>query len=159
MEDRVAYEIERKFLVTGDGWHRAVVARRHLRQFYLATGDGASIRVRIADRTHAWLTVKSAEAGARRSEFEYEIPVADADDMQSLAVGRIITKVRHIVPADDLRWEIDVFEGDHAGLVIAEIELRTMDQTFGRPDWLGAEVTHDRRYYNAALALRPLDET
>jgi adenylate cyclase len=144
-ENRVAYEIERKFLVTGDGWRQAVVAKRHLRQFYLAAGDRASIRVRIADRAHAWLTVKSAEAGVRRSEFEYEIPVIDADGMQSLAVGRIITKVRHIVPANDLRWEIDVFEGDHAGLAIAEIELQEMNQAFERPDWLGAEVTDDRR--------------
>ena len=154
----MADEIERKFLVTGDGWRQAVVAKRHLRQFYLATGDRASIRVRIADRTHAWLTVKSADAGVRRSEFEYEIPVTDADAMQALAVGRVIAKVRYIVPTGDLRWEIDVFEGDNAGLVIAEIELRTMDQTFERPDWLGAVVTDDRRYYNAALALRSLDE-
>jgi adenylate cyclase len=154
----VAYEIERKFLVTSDAWRPAAVAKRHLCQFYLAAGDQSSVRVRVADHERAWLTVKSAEPGVRRSEFEYEIPIADADAMRSLAIGRIITKERHIVPANELRWEIDVFHRDYEGLVIAEIELRSLDQTFERPDWLGAEVTNDRRYYNAALALRTHEE-
>jgi adenylate cyclase len=93
----------------------------------------------------------------RRSEFEYEIPVADADAMRALAIGRVIVKERHIVPAGELRWEIDVFHREYEGLVIAEVELRSPNQTFECPSWLGAEVTDDRRYYNATLALRPLE--
>ena len=153
----MAHEIERKFLVTNDTWRRAVTARRHLTQFYLAAGDLSSVRVRILDRTDARLTIKSAGPGVRRSEFEYAIPVEDADAMRPLAIGHIIRKQRHIVPAGDLRWEIDVFQGGHEGLVIAEIELASTDQKFAFPEWLGEEVTHDPRYYNAALARHPFE--
>lgn len=153
----MAQEIERKFLVTSDTWRQAVIARRHLTQFYLAASGLSSVRVRIVDRADARLTIKSAEPGVRRSEFEYAIPVEDADAMLPLAVGHVISKQRHIVPAGDLRWEIDVFQGIHEGLVIAEIEFVSIEQTFGRPEWLGEEVTDDPRYYNAALALRPIE--
>lgn len=148
----MAHEIERKFLVANDTWRRDVVAHKDLCQFYLAAGDRSNVRVRITDQTRARLTIKSAEPGIRRSEFEYEIPVADAEAMLALALGQVIRKRRHIVPAGELRWEIDVFQGAHEGLIMAEIELATTDQAFSRPDWLGAEVTNDPAYYNAALA-------
>lgn len=111
--------------------------------------------MRISDNANARLTIKSAEAGMHRSEFEYAIPLDDAESMRSLAVGSIIEKTRHIVPAGDLNWEIDEFEGPNQGLVIAEIELPSVGQSIEHPNWLGEEITDNRRYYNAALALRP----
>ena len=152
----MADEIERKFLVASDAWRPAVVARKHLCQFYLAATGPSSVRIRIVDRKQARLTVKSAAPGLRRSEFEYPIPLDDARAMLPLAIGNVITKERHIVPAGDLRWEVDVFHGAHQGLIMAEIELASTDQTVDLPDWLGEEVTDDPRYYNAALALEPL---
>lgn len=154
----MADEIERKFLVANETWRTMVTARQHLCQFYLAAGGPSSIRIRITDHERARLTIKSAEPGVRRSEFEYSIPLADAEAMRSLAIGNVISKIRHIVPAGDLRWEIDVFQGAHLGLVIAEIELPSMDTSFDRPDWLGEDVTGDPAYYNAALALRSVDD-
>jgi adenylate cyclase len=151
----VPEEIERKFLVRADAWRAHVASRVHLRQFYLSTNGRSSIRVRLLGATGARLTIKSVEAGLRRSEFEYDIPLADAEAMLPLAIGSIIDKERHIVDSDGFRWEIDVFHGDNEGLVIAEIELTSTDQAFAHPDWLGAEVTGDRKYYNAALVHRP----
>jgi adenylate cyclase len=145
-------EIERKYLVAGTGWRDGVARSVHIRQGYLATTDKASVRIRIVDDEAARLTVKSAVAGATRAEFEYPIPVKDARALLALCTGIVIEKRRHIVPADALRWEIDAFEGAHAGLVIAEIELPSADTPVPRPDWLGEEVTDDPRYYNATLA-------
>jgi len=152
----MAAEIERKFLVRGDGWKRSAAEGSHLRQAYLAATDGCAIRVRIKDEQEAFLTVKSARPGLRRDEFEYAVPVDDAGAMMKLRIGDIIEKTRYRVPADDLTWEIDVFSGAHRGLVIAEIELRKEDVAFDKPAWLGEEVTHDKRYYNASLALNGL---
>ena len=151
----MAYEIERKFLVTSDAWRTDVIIRKHLCQFYLSVSGPSSVRVRISDNANARLTIKSVEAGMRRSEFEYAIPLDDAESMRSLAVGSIIEKTRHIVPAGDLHWEIDEFEGPNHGLVIAEIELPSVGHSIEHPNWLGEEITDNRRYYNAALALRP----
>lgn len=145
------FEIERKFLVTNDRWRPLVTARRHLRQAYLARGGRASVRVRIVDDASATLTVKSRETG-RRLEFEYPVPVADAVSLLELRDGSIISKVRHIVPAGELDWEIDVFDGDNAGLIIAEIELPDERYPLTLPDWVGVEVTRDERYYNSGLA-------
>lgn len=151
----MATEIERKFLVTGDDWRRHVTERRHLRQAYLHAGDHSAVRIRIDGVDKAFLTIKSATAGATRNEYEYEIPVADAQEMLLLRVGSIVEKVRHIVPAGALRWEIDEFEGDNAGLVLGEIELPLADQHVALPSWIGREVTNDLRYYNASLAIQP----
>lgn len=149
----MATERERKFLVVGDGWRERVVRERSIRQAYLASTDHAAIRIRISDGVKAVLTIKSAEPGMERSEFEYEVPLADAEAMFALRTGNVIDKRRHVVPAGELAWEIDVFAGAHDGLVLAEIELPSRDSTFERPDWLGEEVTGDRRYYNASMAL------
>ena len=148
-------EIERKFLVRDDGWRAAATGARHLRQGYLARTEALVVRVRIIDDAEARITIKSAEPGLRRQEFEYAVPVGDARALMDLALGRTIEKRRHSVPADPGTWEIDVFEGEHAGLVIAEIELADENAEFARPAWLGEEVSDEARYYNAALAGLP----
>lgn len=145
-------EIERKFLLAGDGWRREVVAAKRLRQAYLAQNGRMVTRVRTIDGTRAFLTLKSVEPGISRAEYEYEIPVADAEELMGLRQGLVIEKTRHIVPAGDLAWEIDEFAGAHAGLVIAEIELPSEEAAVARPPWLGREVTGERAYTNAALA-------
>jgi adenylate cyclase len=149
----MATERERKFLVTGGAWRAQVVSERAIRQAYLASTPHAAIRIRISDDSKAVLTIKSAEPGIERSEFEYAVPLVDAEAMIALRTGEVIEKRRHVVPAGDLTWEIDVFAGAHDGLVMAEIELPTQDTPFESPDWLGEEVTGDRRYYNASMAL------
>jgi len=149
----MATERERKFLVTGEGWRGGVVRERSIRQAYLASTPHAAIRIRISDEARATLTIKSAEPGMERSEFEYDVPLEDGRAMMALRTGAVIDKRRHVVPAGDLEWEIDIFAGEHAGLVMAEIELPANDTPFDRPDWLGEEVTGDPRYYNAAMAL------
>lgn len=148
-------EIERKFLVDGDGWRAGVTRARHLRQAYLTKNRRISIRVRIDGETHASLTIKSAGAGIERHEYEYVIPVADALDLLEQREGSVIVKTRHIVPFGGLEWEIDVFEGDNAGLIVAEVELADAGHRIVRPAWLGREITDDRRYYNADLSKHP----
>lgn len=150
----MSLEIERKFLVAGAGWQGCSVLSVSIRQFYLANTDKAVIRLRIVDDEEAYLTIKSAVKGSTRSEFEYPVPVEDAAAMIDMRQGLVIEKRRHFVPWGALRWEIDVFEGAHRGLVIAEIELPSADTPFEQPDWLGREVTGIRSYYNADLATR-----
>jgi adenylate cyclase len=148
-------EIERKFLVSGDGWRSEVVRTCDMRQGYLAGESGkASVRVRLEDE-EGRLNIKAAVVGAARAEYEYAIPAAEAREILSnLCVGAL-EKTRHYVDRDGLTWEIDEFHGENAGLVVAEIELSDERQAFAKPRWLGAEVTDDRRYYNHHLALHP----
>jgi adenylate cyclase len=145
-------EIERKFLVEGDGWRAGIVRERRFRQAYLAVSERASVRVRLDDAGGASLTIKSAAAGLVRAEFDYPVPAADAEAMLALAGGASIDKRRFDVIAAGRRWEVDVFAGRHAGLVIAEIELAAADEALALPDWLGREVTGDGAYTNAALS-------
>ena len=148
-------EIERKFLVLSEAWRGAVVKSCRLRQGYLAHGESATVRVRT-DGHGAWLTIKTPGSGITRPEFEYSIPVDDAVQLLEACGGRVIEKVRHIVPYGQHQWEVDVFSGKNAGLVLAEIELSSEQEKFDRPDWLGTEVSDDPRYYNSSLALNPL---
>ena len=145
-------EIERKFLVTGTAW-RSPDAQR-LVQGYLSRDKARTVRVRIAGPL-AFLTIKGATSGASRAEFEYPVPLADAEALMALACDGRIDKIRHLVQVGAHLWEIDEFRGDNAGLVVAEIELSHADEPFERPSWLGREVTDERRYYNLALAARP----
>ncbi|MBT0570510.1 CYTH domain-containing protein [Curvibacter sp. CHRR-16] len=145
----MALEIERKFLVNGQPWQGLIGQR--LQQGYLNRDKARTMRVRIAGDT-AWLTIKGASQGAVRNEFEYPIPVADAHTLLTLCDGPLIDKTRYRIPHANLVWEVDVFHGDNAGLVVAEVELADEHQAIALPDWVGAEVTHDVRYFNSALA-------
>lgn len=148
-------EIERKFLVRGDAWRDEVARSRAMRQGYLVgEGGKASVRVRL-DGAEGRLNIKAAVIGAARAEYDYAIPADEAGEiLEQLCVGRL-EKTRHYVDRDGLTWEIDEFHGDNAPLVVAEIELSEEGQAFPRPQWLGTEVTDDRRYYNHHLALHP----
>ena len=148
-------EIERKFLVLSDGWRPAVGKSSKMRQGYLTESGRASVRVR-SDSTRGWLNIKSATLGVQREEFEYEIPLADAERiLDTLARPPLIEKTRHYAEISPHIWEIDEFEGENAGLIVAEIELKDPDERFERPAWLGTEVTDDPRYYNNNLAQKP----
>jgi adenylate cyclase len=151
----MAYEIERKFLVRGDGWRRSVATKVSIRQAYLASGDRSSTRVRIKNGTDATVTIKSKKAQLRRLEIEYPVSVMDAEALMSLRQSAVIEKVRHVIACGHHRWEVDVFSGDNQGLVIAEIELRDELEHFEQPTWLGAEVTGQSQYYNGSLAQQP----
>ena len=146
-------EIERKFLITGDGWRSGQASL--LRQGYLSTDKHRTVRVRVSGES-AFLTIKGLTRGATRREFEYPIPVDDANEMlDEVCKPPLIEKRRYVVRRDGVTWEIDEFLGENEGLVVAEVELQDEDQTFGRPEWLGEEVTQDPRYYNANLVQRP----
>ena len=140
-------EIERKFLVTGDGW-RATARAIRITQGYLTRDKERVVRIRTANEA-AFVTIKGATRGIARTEFEYPIPLADAVHMlRELCLTPLIVKTRYEVDAEELTWEIDVFEAPQPGLIIAELELPFADHPFARPDWLGAEVTGDPRFYN-----------
>lgn len=148
-------EIERKFLLIGDAWRAAANARIRMRQGYLTKGGPSSVRIRITG-DEARLNLKSAEIGTTRLEFDWAVPRDEAEQILDRLCHRpLIEKVRHLVPIGEHLWEIDEFEGDNAGLIVAELELGTADEAFVRPTWLGREVTQERRYYNQALVEHP----
>jgi len=149
-------EIERKFLVLGDAWRREVVRSRHMAQGYLAgpPSSRCSVRVRVAGE-EAWLNIKSATPGVERDEYEYPIPLADAERLLATLAGDQVEKIRHDIERDGHVFEIDEFLGANEGLVVAEIELAHADEVFARPAWLGREVSDLERYYNVNLATRP----
>jgi adenylate cyclase len=150
-------EIERKFLVADDGWRSAVARSEPLRQGYLSHSPGPSLRVRTS-ASRAWLTIKSDAPGASRLEFEYEIPLADAAALLAdVCLPPLIEKTRHHVVHDGRDWVVDVFAGALEGLVLAEIELAHETDAVTLPRWVGREVTHDRRFRNAALAATTAD--
>ena len=151
----MAKEIERKFLVTADDWRGAATGSVRYLQGYLANGARSSVRIRI-DGDHAWLNIKSATLDIERMEYEYPVPLADGEEMLArLCEGRLVEKRRWFVPHEGQVWEVDVFEGENEGLVVAEIELDSADEDFARPPWIGEEVSHDGRYYNVYLARHP----
>lgn len=156
-DGRVAkVERERKFLVKGDGWRASESVQ--IRQAYLSTDPDRTVRVRsIGER--AYLTIKGRARGAERAELEYEIPVDDVEQLLGLCVPHPIVKRRHRVEHAGAVWEVDEFEADNAGLVLAEIELPDLESleraVATRPEWVGREVTSDPRFANSNLALRP----
>lgn len=144
-------EIERRFLVAGDGWQRATPQRiLTLRQGYLSTEAGLSIRIRISNE-QAVLTIKADREGLVREEFEYAIPRADAEAILARTSLVPIEKVRHEIRRDGVLWQVDVFGARLQGLVMAEVELEREDQPIVLPSWIGQEVSHDIRYRNSAL--------
>ncbi|OBS10898.1 CYTH domain-containing protein [Acidihalobacter prosperus] len=148
-------EIERKFLVTSDAWRHQASRSIRYRQGYLGPAETSSVRVRVSDSA-AYLNIKGATLGVSRLEYEYPIPLDDAHEMlDRLCRKPLIEKTRHIVEHAGHHWEIDVFEGDNEGLIVAEIELASEDESFARPPWLGTEVSDDVRYYNVSLVAHP----
>lgn len=149
---RMAIEIERKFLVDTD-LCPAEDGTKYV-QGYLGEGPDAISRVRVAG-DKAYLTIKGRNAGMSRPEFEYEIPVSEAEDMLKLCRQPLIEKTRYHITVGDHLWEVDEFHGANEGLWLAEIELSAEDESFEMPDWVAKEVTDDARYYNANLAQYP----
>ncbi|MCB1859745.1 MAG: CYTH domain-containing protein [Gammaproteobacteria bacterium] len=151
----MATEIERKFLVKNELWRSQVVSETRIKQGYLSNNANASVRIRVGNgRAH--LNIKSATIGIRRLEFEYEIPVEDAEMMlEGIAEKPFIDKTRYLVRWGDHTWELDVFGGDNQGLVVAELELVAEDESFLVPEWAGDEVSDDVRYYNVNLIKHP----
>ena len=148
-------EIERKFLLRNEDWRTLASHGTPYRQGYLSDAKLVSVRVRVAgDR--GFLNIKSVTLNVRRAEYEYSIPLKDAAELLDQFCARpLIEKTRYRVPYDDHVWEVDVFEGENAGLVVAEIELTHADEPFHQPPWLGAEVSADPRYYNVSLVTHP----
>jgi CYTH domain-containing protein len=146
-------EIERKYLIAGDGWRDRVTSTQLLRQGYLTAGSGVTVRIRSVDDRSGYLTIKSGGSALARAEFEYEIPIADARQMLGYVRGAQIEKTRHTLDLPGGDWVVDEFHGRHAGLLIAEVELETPTGKLDLPDWLGDEVTGDPQYYNSSLAM------
>ena len=148
-------EIERKFLLADDSWRESAHASARFRQGYLSTSGRSAIRVRVSPEKSR-LTIKSSDSGMVRAEYEYDVPRAHAEEMlDTLCIGSIIEKTRHLIKHGRHTWEVDVFEGDNNGLILAEVELEDSDEVIEHPNWLGREVTGDVRYYNAYLAEHP----
>jgi adenylate cyclase len=148
-------EIERKFLVDSDAWRAQAMRRELYRQGYLGGSEACSMRVRVGGE-HAWLNIKGRARGPSRLEYEYPIPLREANEiLDALCSAGHVEKLRHFVPYAGHEWEVDEFLGANAGLVLAELELDDEDTEFVRPPWLGPEVTDDLRYYNSHLALHP----
>lgn len=150
----MAKEIERKFLVVGDAW-KELAQGVHYRQGYLNSMKERTIRIRtVGDK--AFMTVKGPTVGVTRLEFEYPIPFEDCVTMlEHLAEQPIIEKTRYKIPMGEFVWEIDEFHGVNEGLIVAEIELKSEDQAFEKPTWIGEEVSGDPRYYNSMLVAHP----
>ena len=144
-----------KFLVVDDSWRAEVTKATRIVQGYLARTGRVTLRVRVKGEA-GFVTIKGETRGISRSEFEYPIPLADARAMlDGLADGPVVDKVRHLVPVGGHTWEVDVFEGANAPLVMAEVELGDPDEPFELPSWAGQDVSDDARYYNANLAQAP----
>lgn len=144
-------EIERKYLVLNDSWRKNASTGSVLRQTYLLAKKNRFVRIRIVDDTHAFLAVKIRTGPTTREEFEYEIPYRDALQMADFATD-VLEKIRYEVVDHGNRWEVDVYGGSHEGLVLAELELKSENDKFSRPPWLGAEVTGNAAYSNQTIA-------
>lgn len=151
----MAVEIERKFLVCSEQWKQDVFKEIPMRQGYFESAPGSTVRVRI-EGERAVLTIKGPTVGLSRAEYEYEIPVRDAHEMLDIFCGgRQVQKVRHLLECGGHTWEVDIFEAENAGLIVAEVELGRADEVVELPEWVGEEVSHDRRYRNGYLARHP----
>jgi len=147
-------EIERKFLVKGDTWRAVVVSTTEIKQGYLNAAPERTVRIRIYG-AKGFITIKGKNENLTRKEFEYEIPLTDAESLIELCEQPIIEKTRHIYNYMGNKWEVDEFKGDNAGLIMAEVELKDENQKVEIPGWIGEEVSSDRRYYNSSLIKNP----
>ena len=151
----MATEIEHKFLLRNDRWRHQIERSVRMRQGYLTSDARCSVRVRVADH-QGFLNIKSGTLGIQRSEYEYTIPLAEAEEiLDTLCEQPLLEKTRHFVHYGDHLWEIDEFAGANTGLIVAEVELSRPDEPFKRPEWVGEDVSHDIRYYNSQLARHP----
>lgn len=147
----MAEEIERKFLIAGDGWRVDATRRERLVDGLLATSKGRKVRIRLYE-DKATLTIKTGRKGRSRLEFEYEIPRADAERLLVTECGHsVVAKTRHHVPHHGFDWEVDVYEGVLEGVVLAEVELSSADQDPPLPEWVGREVTEDPAFRKQRL--------
>ena len=150
----MAQEIERKFLTKSDAWRSNAIGRFY-RQGYLSTVKERTVRIRTI-RNEGYITVKGIAKGAARAEYEYEIPVKDANEMlDTLCEQPIIEKMRYEIEHNELIWLVDEFEGVNKGLILVEVELSDENQKIVLPDWVGAEVTGDPNYFNSNLTRNP----
>jgi len=149
-------EIERKFLVRGEDYKRQATSSSRIKQGYICSGHGRTVRVRQRDQ-QAFLTIKgpSLNGGLSRYEFEKEITLEEAQNLFRLCEPGIIDKTRYLVPSGKHTFEVDEFYGDNEGLVMAEVELAAEDEPYVKPDFIAKEVTGDRRYYNSHLRTYP----
>lgn len=152
----MAKEIERKFLVKSDAWRKEIGSSSRFRQAYIALAADRSVRVRILDDSAARLTIKLGRELLARDEFEYDLPVDDACELVQSALGIVLEKTRHRIRYAGYVWEVDVYEGAYRGLIVAEVEIESEDASPDLPEWIGAEITGDRRYSNAVMATEDL---
>lgn len=153
----MAQEIERKYLLKEDSWRNLAEGTVYC-QGYIATQDKTTVRVRIVGQ-QGYLTIKGASIGYSRLEFEYPIPVEDAQEMLNTLCQRpFIEKIRYKIAWGGLIWEIDEFQGLNQGLILAEVELTHSDQDILLPPWIGEEVSHDSRYFNSYLVKHPFSQ-
>ena len=149
----MAQEIERKFLVVGEDWLKGAKGELYI-QGYLSTTSGKTVRVRVANN-RGWLTIKGKTQGITRPEYEYEVPLKDATEMLEMCEQPIIEKIRYKVEYAGKIWEVDVFGKENSGLVVAEIELKSEDEKFKTPSWVGKEVSGEKKYSNSSLTKEP----
>ena len=147
-------EIERKFLLKNSNWKKFSDQGINIKQGYLNTDFERTVRVRITEDKGV-LCIKGKNNNISRVEFEYEIPLNEAISLLALCENAIIEKTRYKINQDEITWEIDVFKGDNAGLIVAEVELYKENQIFNKPDWIGLEVSHESKYFNSALSIMP----
>ena len=150
----MAQEIERKFLLKNENWKKEVSSQSIIKQGYLNSNPERTVRIRIRNN-QGFLTIKSKNKGAVRNEFEYEIPLEEAEELILLCEQPVIEKIRYLVPKNNHIWEIDIFEGANQGLEVAEIELSHVNESFELPSWVDKDVTHETKYYNSQLIKMP----
>lgn len=157
-DNNMAIERERKFLVNRSVWETIDKGQSTLiRQAYLSTDTDKIVRVRVMENI-GWLCIKGRREGISRFEFEYSIPMEDAEQMIALFAKSELSKLRYKVKVGDLTWEVDEFLGDNTGLILAEIEVDSEEQAFDKPAWLGNEISFDDRYSNSSLASKPFKD-
>jgi adenylate cyclase len=148
-------EIERKFLVNKEKWDQVTKEKQSLyRQGYIVSDPEKTIRVRLTDAA-AFLTIKGLTVGVSRTEFEYSIPIVEAQQLLDGFCDSVVSKIRYFITHDNKLWEVDEFLGDNEGLMVAEIELGSEDESFSLPEWVDREVTFEKKYSNSNLAKRP----
>lgn len=151
-------EIEKKYLIVSDDWRKHADAGIYMVQGYMSSNEKSSVRVRI-NGDSANLNIKSKTIGIQRSEYDYAIPVDEAKEiLETLCDKPFIEKTRFLVMHEGHEWEIDVFAGDNDGLIVAELELDSVDEEFALPDWIGDDVSNDPRYYNVCLVTHPFKD-